>query len=122
MLIADSRADPDFFLITLGNGMLHYASLLQRAGFDVATVPEERLCSASDKTLIALCAKERRCLITLDMDFANPLVFHPLQYAGIVVLRLPPKPIPADIKKEGPSFDLPIAMGVLATKDGAIER
>ena len=29
---------------------------------------------------------------------------------------------PADIKKEGPSFDLPIAMGVLATKDGAIER
>ena len=88
----------------------------------MATVPEERLCSASDKTLIALCAKERRCLITLDMDFANPLVFHPLQYAGIVVLRLPPKPIPADIKKEGPSFDLPIAMGVLATKDGAIER
>ncbi len=29
---------------------------------------------------------------------------------------------PADIKKEGPSFDLPIAVGVLATKDGVIEQ
>jgi hypothetical protein len=31
------------------------------------------------------------------LDFANPLLFKPSQYAGIIVLRLPPKPIPSDI-------------------------
>ncbi len=29
---------------------------------------------------------------------------------------------PADIRKEGPSFDLPIAIGVLATEDGEVPR
>ena len=76
-----------------------YARLLQQVGFDVTTVPEEQLCSASDKTLISRCAKEDRCLITFDLDFANPLIFKPSDYPGIVVLRLPLKPIPADIER-----------------------
>ncbi len=32
---------------------------------------------------------QARCLITLDLEFANPLVFDPSQYTGIVVVRLP---------------------------------
>lgn len=68
------------------------AELLRAAGHDVATVVEQNLCSAPDTTLIETCRKERRCLVTLDLDFANPLVFKPSDYAGIVVLRLPPKP------------------------------
>jgi hypothetical protein len=51
----------------------------------------------SDRHLISLCAIEHRCLVTLDLDFSNPLVFNPHQYSGIVVLRLPPNPSQADV-------------------------
>ena len=65
------------------------AEILHRAGHDVATVPDQRLCAASDRALIAACAAEKRCLVTLDLDFANPLLFKPSDYGGIAVLRLP---------------------------------
>jgi predicted nuclease of predicted toxin-antitoxin system len=42
-----------------------------------------------DHELIALCRSESRALVTLDLDFANPLQFWPSNYAGIAVLRLP---------------------------------
>src|SRR5690606_21909640 len=67
------------------------------AGHDVATVPEQHLQSAADRHLIEVCRGERRCLGTLDRDFANPVVFPPDQYAGIAVLRLPPRACQADI-------------------------
>ena len=46
----------------------------------------------TDHELMEACRKEQRCLVTLDLDFANPLLFAPSGYAGIVVLRLLPKP------------------------------
>src|SRR4051812_24751960 len=52
----------------------------------------QALTPAADEELIQACAKERRALVTLDLDFANPLVFPPERYAGIAVLRLPSKP------------------------------
>ena len=73
------------------------ASLLREAGHAVATVAEQGLCSASDRRLIGLCRAERRCLVTLDLDFANPLLFTPRHYSGIAVLRIPPKPEFGDI-------------------------
>lgn len=66
--------------------------LLRRHGHDVATVLDEHLGAASDETIIQTCRRERRCLITLDLDFANPLLFKPSENAGIAVVRLPPKP------------------------------
>jgi Domain of unknown function (DUF5615) len=36
-------------------------------------------------------------LITLDLDFSNPLRFRPADYPGIAVLRLPPRPSPANL-------------------------
>ena len=65
--------------------------LLRQAGHDVSTVPQQGLVSASDTVLSGVCAREGRCLVTLDLDFANPLVFNPSASAGIAVLRLPPK-------------------------------
>ncbi len=65
------------------------ASLLRDAGHDVATVVDQSMQSAPDATLIAACASEGRCLVSLDLDFANPLRFPPADYAGIVVLRGP---------------------------------
>lgn len=68
--------------------------LFRDAGHDVATVSSQNLCSAPDPTLIDICREERRCLVTLDLDFGNPLLFKPSEYAGIAVLRFPPKPSP----------------------------
>jgi predicted nuclease of predicted toxin-antitoxin system len=65
------------------------AELLHKAGHDVATVPQQQLCSAADPQLIQVCRDEGRCLVTMDLEFGNPLLFRPADYAGIVVLRLP---------------------------------
>jgi hypothetical protein len=73
--------------------------LLRLAGHDVVTVPEQNLCSAPDKKLIAICREEQRCIVTLDLDFANPLLFQPEEFFGIAVLRLPPGPLPEDLDK-----------------------
>ncbi len=70
------------------------AELIRSAGHDVTTVPIERLCLAPDQELINTCRREHRCLVTLDVEFANPLVFRPSEYFGIAVVRLPPKPAP----------------------------
>lgn len=73
------------------------AAALQKAGHDVATVAGQRLFGVDDAKLIDTCRREKRCLVTLDHEFGNPLLFKPSDYAGIVVLRLPPKPSPQDL-------------------------
>ena len=73
------------------------ANLFRSKGHDVATVPGQGMSSAHDHDLIAACQAERRCLVTLDLDFSNPLVFPPWDYSGIAVLRLPRKPIDEDL-------------------------
>lgn len=74
--------------------------LFQRAGHDVATVSEQGLSSSRDENLLRVCVSEKRCLVSLDLGFGNPLVFKPSDYEGIAVLRLPPKPTPADLLTE----------------------
>jgi predicted nuclease of predicted toxin-antitoxin system len=66
--------------------------ILSRAGHDVATVKGQSLERAEDTSLIERCRREGRALVSLDLDFANPLQFKPSRYAGIAVLRLPRKP------------------------------
>jgi predicted nuclease of predicted toxin-antitoxin system len=65
------------------------AAVLVEAGFDVATVPDQRLESAPDREVIDHCVQEERCLVTMDTEFGNPLLFPPHHYRGIVLLRLP---------------------------------
>lgn len=72
-------------------------ALLRQAGHEVSTVSEQGLCSEPDKTVIAACRAEQRCLVTLDVDFSNPLLFRPGEYSGIAVLRLPSKPTMNDV-------------------------
>ena len=67
------------------------AEALRSAGHDVATVLEQGLTSSPDDELIAVCRSERRCLVTLDLDFSNPMRYPPAHYHGIAVLR-PPAP------------------------------
>ena len=73
------------------------ADILRKAGHDVATVVEQGLVSVSDDRLIEICRAERRCLVTLDLDFSNPLRFDPTRYAGVAVLRPPLKSVAEDL-------------------------
>jgi len=62
--------------------------------------------------LIAICQAESRALVTLDLDFSNPLRFNPADYSGVVVLRLPTRPNPQDL------VDAVLTLiGVLARED-----
>jgi predicted nuclease of predicted toxin-antitoxin system len=75
------------------------ARLLRGAGHEVATVPEQELCGTADETLISVCRDQREVLVTLDLDFGNPLRFEPSRYAGIVVIRLPARPDISDLSR-----------------------
>ena len=69
--------------------------LFAARGHEVETVAGERLCGASDDELFEVCKRERRCLVTLDRDFADVLRFPPGESAGLVVLRVSRNPTPA---------------------------
>jgi hypothetical protein len=71
--------------------------MLRGIGVDVATVANQDLAGAGDDTLIEICRIENRCLVTLDLDFSNPLCYDPARYAGIVVFRLPKNPCHQDL-------------------------
>jgi len=73
------------------------ADLFRAAGCDTRTVCDQGLSQATDRQVIAACQSEQRCLVTLDLDFGNPLLFDPTRYAGIAVLRLPRKPSHRDL-------------------------
>jgi len=46
------------------------------------------MAGASDRTLIDVCGAERRCLVTLDREFGNPLMYDASKHAGIALIRL----------------------------------
>lgn len=73
------------------------ADLFRSEGHDVANVSGQGMSRARDHDMIAACQAEDRCLVTLDLDFSNPLAFPPWDYRGIAVLRLPHKPTDEDL-------------------------
>lgn len=81
------------------------AIILRSAGHDVATVRDQGIQGAQDRTLIEICRAEDRCLVTLDRDFSNPMNFPPQRFAGIAVLK---------VADDGSSKDIYHALNVLA--------
>ena len=61
---------------------------LRAAGFEAATVPEQRLGGSSDLDLSTICRSEARVLVTLDLDFAGIRTYLPEDYPVLIVLRL----------------------------------
>lgn len=61
-------------------------------GHDIQTVRDKRLGGAGDARLYKACCAEKRCLVTLDMDFSDPIRFDPVECGGIVILRAPVNP------------------------------
>ncbi len=64
------------------------ANQLRDAGHDVHTVWDEALSGANDVDVLAAAVAEERALVTMDLDFANPIRFPPTATAGIAVLRV----------------------------------
>ena len=64
-------------------------ALLKEAGHDAITVQEQVLLGIADRELYELCKAEGHTLVTLDLDFSNPLHFPPEGTPGFVVLRGP---------------------------------
>ena len=64
------------------------AELLIHAGHDAATVVSQRLRGKPDQVIVEVCVRERRVLVTLDLDFADIRAYPPRQYPGFLVLRV----------------------------------
>lgn len=57
-------------------------------GHDVATVPGQGLAGRPDADIAQAVQAEARCLVTSDLDFADPRRYPPQGSPGLVVLRL----------------------------------
>lgn len=66
--------------------------LFQAVGHKVQTVRDEGLQGSSDRHLYEVCCAEKRCLVTLDLDFADITRFRPAESNGIIVIRVPRNP------------------------------
>jgi uncharacterized protein DUF5615 len=67
------------------------APWLRSLGHDAQNIREENLNGAQDERVFEVAAAEQRSLVTLDLDFSDPLHFPPADTAGTIVLR-PPVP------------------------------
>jgi predicted nuclease of predicted toxin-antitoxin system len=76
----------------------HSASILMESGFEADTVVQEGLGGASDTDLFAIRRREQRCLVTLDLDFADVTRFPPHEASGMAVLRSPRPITPAILR------------------------
>ena len=66
--------------------------LFAAAGHDVRTIRQQALQGCSDDHLCNVCCSEKRCLVTLDLDFADVTRFPPEEANGMVVIRIPRNP------------------------------
>lgn len=71
---------------------VRFAALFREQGHDATTVHEEGLSGAEDESVFRRAIDEERTLVTLDLDFSNPLRFPARGTAGVVVVR-PRRPL-----------------------------
>lgn len=65
--------------------LLHLRSL----GHDVTTIARDYPTSLSDEAVLAIARRERRVLITNDVDFGELVVRRRLRHHGVILVRLP---------------------------------
>jgi len=61
--------------------------LLSEGGHEADTVLDQKLSGQPDELIYRKCLESGHVLITLDLDYSNPLRFPPSPSNGIVVLR-----------------------------------
>jgi predicted nuclease of predicted toxin-antitoxin system len=67
---------------------IEVAGSLRQAGYDAATVSEQRLEGSPDSDIASVCQQESHVLITLDTDSADIRAYPPEQFPGLIILRL----------------------------------
>ena len=67
------------------------ATVLQEIGYEAVDVRDVGLRGASDEQIAGYAKANNLCLITADGGFANIRQYPPADYAGLVVLDLPPR-------------------------------
>jgi predicted nuclease of predicted toxin-antitoxin system len=65
------------------------SALVSEGGHEVDTVLGEGLSGKPDGEVYDACRRGARVLLTLDLDFSNPIRFPPEGTEGIVVVRAP---------------------------------
>jgi predicted nuclease of predicted toxin-antitoxin system len=71
---------------------IRWRDQLRKADHDVDTIHEEELSGAADLSVLDAAIAANRALVTLDLDFANPIRFPPRRTPGIAVLRVRDRP------------------------------
>ncbi len=64
------------------------ANILLDSGFDAESVLQENIQGCADPYLMEACKKEKRILVTLDLDFSDIRTYPPGENPGIIILRL----------------------------------
>ena len=64
------------------------AELLSDLGHDAKTINDQRLQGVNDQALLERCDKEKRILVTLDIDFSDIRTYPPQEHEGIILLRV----------------------------------
>jgi len=68
--------------------LIEVAAFLHSAGHDALSVFDQHLVGETDNRLFNVCQREKRALITLDLDFSDVRSYPPQEHPGLVVLRL----------------------------------
>lgn len=66
---------------------LEAAECLAEAGYDASSIVAQRMSGTPDPQVAAVCRREDRVLVTLDMDFADIRTYSPGDSPGIIILR-----------------------------------
>ena len=64
--------------------------VVRRHGYDAVDIRDIGLRHADDSEIASHAQREHQCLVTGDFDFADIRNYPPQNYAGIVVLVIPP--------------------------------
>ncbi|MDI6731137.1 MAG: DUF5615 family PIN-like protein [Candidatus Margulisbacteria bacterium] len=63
-------------------------AVLQQCGCDALHVCSVKMSGKDDSQIMAFAQKEKRILVTLDLDFSNILTYPPKTHFGIIAIRL----------------------------------
>ncbi len=64
------------------------AKLLSDLGHDAKTINDQRLQGVNDRVLLERCDREKRTLVTLDIDFSDIRTYPPQDHEGIILKGL----------------------------------
>lgn len=76
------------FLLNANLSVLTKEFLQEKFNYDVKITQDFGMNTASDEEIIELAKKEKRIIITLDLDFGEIYYFYTPRDLGVIVLRL----------------------------------